>query len=201
MPEGVKRCAWVTGDPLYLAYHDDEWGAPAHDDRRLFEMLILEGAQAGLSWLTILRKREGYRRAFAGFDPALVARFGDAEVAARLADPGIVRNRLKIASAVGNAAAFLAVQRQHGSFDRFLWDLVGDHAGRPRDGRRRRPGDVPARTPESDALSKELVRRGFKFVGSTICYAYMQAIGVVNDHLVTCYRHAQVQALSAPSAA
>ena len=193
MSEGVKRCAWVTGDPLYLAYHDEEWGVPAHDERHLFEMLILEGAQAGLSWITILRKREAYRRAFAQFDPALVARFGDAEVAARLADPGIVRNRLKVASAVGNAAAFLAIQAEHGSFDRFVWGRLGGH---PRPNRWRRPADVPARTPESDALSKELLRRGFKFVGSTICYAYMQAIGLVNDHLVTCFRHPQVSALS-----
>jgi DNA-3-methyladenine glycosylase I len=187
MPDALKRCAWVTDDPLYLAYHDEEWGVPAHDDRHLFEMLILEGAQAGLSWLTVLRKRESYRRAFAGFDPAVVARFGEAEVAARLADPGIVRNKLKVHSAVRNAAAFLAVQAEHGSFDRFLWTFVGGH---PKQNRLRRGGDIPAKTEISDALSKELSRRGFKFVGSTICYAYMQAVGMVNDHLVSCFRHA-----------
>ena len=193
MPPLVKRCAWVNDDPLYIAYHDEEWGVPAHDDRHLFEMLTLEGAQAGLSWITILRKRASYRRAFAGFDPAVVALFGPAEVAERLADPGIVRNRLKVESTVRNAKAFLALQAEHGSFDRFVWDFVGGHA---KQNRRKASGDVPPRTEVSDALSKELLRRGFKFVGSTICYAYMQATGMVNDHLLSCFRHAECAALS-----
>jgi DNA-3-methyladenine glycosylase I len=183
-----KRCPWAGDDPLYVAYHDSQWGVPEHDDRMLFEMLILEGAQAGLSWITILRKREAYRRAFAGFDVAAVAKFGEPEVAALLADPGIVRNRLKIRSTVGNAAAFLAVQEEVGSFDRFIWQFVG---GAPKQNRRR-AGTVPARTAESDAMSRELGRRGFKFVGTTICYAYMQAVGMVNDHLVSCFRHGEV---------
>jgi len=187
--DAPKRCAWAVGDPLMLAYHDRQWGVPEHDDRMLFEMLILEGAKAGLSWLTVLRKREAYRKAFAGFDPAKVARFGEREVAALLADPGIVRNRLKIRATIANAAAFLAVQEEHGSFDRFVWQLAG---GAPRRNKRRRPADVPARTAESDAMSRELSRRGFKFVGSTICYAYMQAVGMVNDHLVSCFRHDEV---------
>jgi DNA-3-methyladenine glycosylase I len=189
MTETPKRCHWAGDDPLYVAYHDRQWGVPEHDDRMLFEMLILEGAQAGLSWLTILRKRETYRRAFAGFDPAEVARFGEHEVAALLADPGIVRNQLKIRAAIGNAAAFLRVQAEAGSFDRFVWQLAG---GAPKRNHRRRPADVPARTAASDAMSKELQRRGFKFVGTTICYAYMQAVGMVNDHLVSCFRHGEV---------
>jgi DNA-3-methyladenine glycosylase I len=184
-----KRCPWAGDDPLYIAYHDQQWGVPEHDDQRLFEMLVLEGAQAGLSWITILRKREAYRRAFAGFDPAKVARFGEREVKALLADAGIVRNQLKIRSAIGNAAALLAVQAEVGSFDRHVWQFVG---GAPKQNRRRRMADVPARTAESDAMSKDLGRRGFKFVGSTICYAYMQAVGMVNDHLVSCFRHGQV---------
>lgn len=184
-----KRCSWAGDDPLSIEYHDRQWGVPEHDDQRLFEMLVLEGAQAGLSWITILRKREAYRRAFAGFDPATVARFGERETAALLADAGIVRNRLKIQSAIGNAAAFLAVQAQAGSFDRFIWQFVG---GAPRRNRRRRMADVPARTAESDAMSKELGRRGFKFVGTTICYAYMQAVGMVNDHLISCFRYGEV---------
>ena len=187
--DAVKRCSWAVGDPLMIAYHDRQWGVPEHDDRTLFEMLILEGAQAGLSWSTILRKREAYRRAFAGFDPAAVARFGEREVAALLADAGIVRNRLKINAAIGNARAFLAVQQEVGSFDRFVWQLAG---GAPVRNKRRRPGDVPARTAASDAMSKALARRGFKFVGTTICYAYMQAVGVVNDHLVSCFRYGEV---------
>ena len=189
MTDTPKRCAWAGDDPLYIAYHDQQWGVPEHDDRRLFEMLILEGAQAGLSWITILRKREAYRRAFAGFDPEKVARFGEREVAALLADPGIVRNRLKIRATVGNAARFLAVVDEVGSFDRFVWQFVG---GAPKRNHRRRPADVPARTAESDAMSRELERRGFKFVGTTICYAYMQAVGMVNDHLVSCFRHGEV---------
>jgi DNA-3-methyladenine glycosylase I len=186
MTDSLKRCHWAGDDPLYIAYHDQQWGVPEHDDSMLFEMLILEGAQAGLSWITILRKREAYRRAFAGFDPAAVARFGEREVDALLQDAGIVRNKLKIRAAITNAAAFLQVQEEAGSFDQFVWQFVG---GAPKLNRRRRPADVPARTAESDAMSKELTRRGFKFVGSTICYAYMQATGMVNDHLVSCFRH------------
>jgi DNA-3-methyladenine glycosylase I len=181
------RCAWAAGaDPLSRAYHDREWGVPVRDDRRLFELLVLEGAQAGLSWATILRKRDGYRRAFAGFDPRRVARFGPARVARLLADPGIVRNRLKIEAAVANARATLAVQREFGSLARFLWDLAG---GAPRVNAWRAPREVPARTAASDAMSAALRRRGFRFVGSTICYAFMQATGMVDDHTVDCFRH------------
>jgi DNA-3-methyladenine glycosylase I len=169
-----------------IAYHDREWGRPVHDDVVLFEFITLEGAQAGLSWETILAKREAYRRAFAGFDPAKVARFSPARRARLLQDPGIVRNRLKIDSAVTNAAAFLKVQREFGSFDRFLWDFAG---GRPIASRHRTTRDLPARTGLSDRLSAELKRRGFRFVGSTICYAFLQAVGVVNDHSVDCFRH------------
>ena len=178
------RCAWAQ-TPLSIAYHDSEWGRPVHDDRVLFEFLTLEGAQAGLSWETILRKRENYRKAFAQFDPAKVARFTGERVARLMNDPGIVRNRRKIDSAITNARQFLAVQREFGSFDRFVWSFVG---GRPRVNRPRSLGDVPARTAESDALSKELARRGFKFVGSTICYAFMQAVGMVDDHAADCFR-------------
>jgi DNA-3-methyladenine glycosylase I len=180
------RCPWPTTERC-IAYHDTEWGVPLHDDRRLFEFLVLEGAQAGLSWLTILNKRENYRRAFDGFDPGKVARYGARKVAALLADPGIVRNRLKIAAAIRNAQAFLAVQREFGSFDRYIWRFTG---GRPIQNAWRTLKQVPARTPESDAMSRDLRERGFKFVGSTICYAHMQATGMVNDHLVTCPRHA-----------
>ena len=180
------RCAWVSDDPLYLDYHDREWGVPVHDDRLLFEMLTLEGAQAGLSWLTILRKRERYREVFERFDPHRVAAFGAAKVAELLADPGIVRNRLKVESTIRNARAFLEVQAEHGSFDAFLWDFVG---GEPRRNAWRSLAEVPAKTPLSDALSKELKRRGFNFVGSTICYAFMQAVGMVNDHTVDCFRY------------
>ena len=186
MPALPARCPWPTTE-RYIAYHDQEWGVPLHDDRRLFEFLVLEGAQAGLSWLTILNKRENYRRAFDGFDPGKVARYGARKVAALLADPGIVRNRLKIASAIRNAQAFLAVQREFGSFDRYIWQFTG---GRPIQNAWRSIKQVPARTPESDAMSRDLRERGFKFVGSTICYAHMQATGMVNDHLVTCPRHA-----------
>ena len=181
------RCAWAGRDPLYVRYHDEEWGVPVHDDRRLFEMLVLEGAQAGLSWITILRKRPAYRRAFARFHPQVVARFGPREVRARLADPGIVRNRLKIESAVKNARALLAVRREFGSFDAYIWRFVG---GRPRINRPRSLAGVPARTPESDAMSRDLKRRGFSFVGSTICYAFMQAVGMVDDHVRGCWRSA-----------
>lgn len=184
----MERCPWATSE-LSVRYHDTEWGVPAHDDRVLFEFLILEGAQAGLSWDTILRKRERYRAVFDGFDPEKVARYGARKCASLLADPGIVRNRLKIASAVGNARAFLQVQEGFGSFDAYLWRFVG---GEPRTNRWRSRAQVPARTPESDAMSKDLKRRGFRFVGSTICYAYMQATGMVNDHLVGCFRHREV---------
>jgi DNA-3-methyladenine glycosylase I len=181
-----KRCAWCEGNDLQTRYHDREWGVPVHNDRRFFEFLILEGAQAGLSWDTILKKRENYRRAFAGFDPVKVARFGPRQARALMKNPGIVRNRLKISSAISNAQAFLAVQREFGSFDRYIWGFV---SGRPMQNRWRRMKQVPASTPESDAMSKGLKKRGFRFVGSTICYAFMQATGLVNDHLVTCFRH------------
>jgi DNA-3-methyladenine glycosylase I len=183
-----RRCAWAS-NPRALEYHDREWGVPAHDDRRLFEFLILEGAQAGLSWDTILRKRAAYRRAFARFNPAAVARFDRRRVAALLRDDGIVRNRLKIESAVRNAHAFLEVQREFGSFDAYVWRFVG---GRPRVNRWRSMRQVPARSKESDALSKDLKKRGFNFVGSTICYAFMQAVGLVNDHVVECFRYAEL---------
>jgi DNA-3-methyladenine glycosylase I len=184
------RCPWATDD-LYVAYHDKEWGVPQHDDRHLFEMLILEGAQAGLSWSTILKKRQNYRAAFDNFVPALVAKYGDKKVKQLLNDPGIVRNRLKVAAAIQNAKSFLRVQEEFGAFDAYIWRFVD---GRPIQNRRRRMADVPARTRESDAMSKDLLQRGFKFVGSTICYAYMQAVGMVNDHLTSCFRHHEVSA-------
>jgi DNA-3-methyladenine glycosylase I len=180
------RCPWCLSTPEYIAYHDREWGRPVHDDRVLFEFLILEGAQAGLSWSTILAKRAHYRRAFAGFDPARVARFTPARLEKLLRDPGIVRNRLKVASTVTNAKAFLAVQEEFGSFDAYAWQFVG---GRPIVNRRRSMKDVPATTPESDAFSKDLRKRGFTFVGSTIMYAFMQAVGMVDDHLLDCPLH------------
>jgi DNA-3-methyladenine glycosylase I len=178
-----KRCPWCLGSPEYIAYHDREWGRPVHDDRVHFEFLILEGAQAGLSWSTILRKRENYRAAFAGFDPAKVARFTPAKVAKLLADPGIVRNRLKVEGAVKNAKAFLAVQEEFGSFDAYVWRFVG---GKPKVNRPRSMKNVPATSAESDALSKDLKKRGFTFVGSTIMYAFMQATGMVDDHIAGC---------------
>jgi DNA-3-methyladenine glycosylase I len=181
-----NRCPWCGDDPLYVSYHDQEWGVPCHDDRRLFEFLILEGAQAGLAWITILRKREGYRRAFAGFDPAVVARYGDADVARLLADPGIVRNRLKIAGAITNAGAFLAVQEEFGSFAAYQWHFVGEQ---PIRNAWTRLADIPAETDISRTLSRDLKARGFKFVGPTIVYAHMQAVGMVDDHLVSCHRH------------
>ena len=180
------RCPWSEGDALYQAYHDQEWGVPTHDDHELFEMLILEGAQAGLSWITILKKRERYRQVFSGFDPARVARFGSRKIDRLLADAGIVRNRLKIRSAVANARAFLRVQKEFGSFDTYLWGFVD---GRPVQNTWTTLAEVPARTTLSDQISTDLKRRGFGFVGSTICYAYMQAIGLVNDHLTSCFRH------------
>jgi DNA-3-methyladenine glycosylase I len=179
------RCAWANGE-LLIRYHDEEWGVPVHDDRKLFEFLILEGAQAGLSWNTILNKRENYRKAFDGFDPARVARYDRRKIERLLRDPGIVRNKLKIASAVGNARAFLQVQKEFGSFDVYIWQFV---EGKPRVNSPKSMKQVPARTPESDAMSKDLKKRGFKFVGSTICYAFMQAVGMVNDHVVSCFRY------------
>ncbi|CAG0981453.1 DNA-3-methyladenine glycosylase 1 [Anaerolineae bacterium] len=187
--DGLSRCAWVTDDPLYILYHDTEWGVPVFDDRKLFEFIVLEGAQAGLSWLTILKKRENYRKAFAGFDPAEVAAFGEEKIQGLLNDPGIVRNQLKIRSAVTNAAAFLKVQKEFGSFAEYSWRFVG---GRQVVHRFRSLKEVPATTPESDALSRDLKKRGFKFVGSTIIYSHMQAVGMVNDHVVGCFRHAEV---------
>ena len=181
----MKRCAWAR-TPLSIAYHDREWGVPVHDDRVLFEFITLEGAQAGLSWETILKKRDAYRQAFSGFDPAKVARYPAARRARLMQDEGIVRNRLKIDSTVTNAAAFLAVQREFGSFDRFLWDFAG---GKPLVSRARSSRQLSARTALSDALSKELKRRGFRFVGTTICYAFMQAVGIVNDHATDCFRY------------
>lgn len=183
-PAGITRCPWARSD-LAIAYHDTEWGVASHDDRHLFEMLILEGAQAGLSWETILRKRPHYREVYAGFDPRLVARFDARKQAALLADPGIVRNRLKIAASIANARAFLEVQDAFGSFEAYLWRFVD---GKPVVNRPSSLGDIPPRTPLSDALSKDLLKRGFKFVGSTICYAYLQAVGVVNDHQRDCFR-------------
>ena len=185
----LVRCPWAGSDPLYIRYHDREWGVPLHDDRRLFEFLVLEGAQAGLSWLTILRKREAYRRVFDGFDPQRVAAFGPGRTAQLLADAGIVRNRLKINAAVRNARVVLALQEEFGSFDAYLWRFVN---GEPRTHRRRSMTEVPAQTPESTALSRDLIRRGGAFFGPTIAYAFMQAVGMVNDHLVGCFRHAEL---------
>ena len=182
----ATRCAWVSDDPDYLRYHDEEWGKPVHDDRVLFEFLILEGAQAGLSWLTILRKRENYRTAFDGFDVAKIARYNDAKIGALLADPGIVRNKLKVNSAVQNAKSFIAVQKEFGSFDTYVWRFVG---GQAKINHWQFIKEVPAKTAESDTLSKDLLTRGFKFVGSTICYAFMQAVGMVNDHTTDCFRY------------
>ncbi|MES9937010.1 MAG: DNA-3-methyladenine glycosylase I [Sedimenticola sp.] len=183
------RCQWVGDDPLYIDYHDREWGVPCHDDRKLFEFLLLEGAQAGLSWITILRKRENYRRLMDGFDAERIARYNSRKLESLLADPGIVRNRLKVTSAVTNARGFLQVQETFGSFSDYLWGFVD---GEPIQNRWRRLADVPVTTAESDALSRDLKRRGFKFVGSTICYAYMQAMGLVNDHTVDCFRHREL---------
>ena len=191
-PVTWKRCDWAGSDPLYASYHDGEWGVPLHDDRRLFELLLLEGAQAGLSWITVLRKRESYRRAFDRFDPRKIARYDRRKIQALLRDPGIVRNRAKVEGAVRSARAFLDLVGREGSFDRYLWSFVG---GKPLQNRRRSLGEVPAETTESRAMSRELRKRGFTFVGPTICYAFMQAAGMVNDHLVSCFRH---RPLSAP---
>lgn len=188
------RCAWAKeGDDLYVTYHDNEWGVPVHDDRKLFEFLVLEGAQAGLSWATILRKREAYREAFARFDAAEVARFGRRQIAQLLRNPGIVRNRLKVEGAVTNARAFLAVQAEFGSFDAYIWGFVG---GKPIQNRRKTTKDIPATTRESDVLSRDLKKRGFKFCGSTIVYAHMQATGMVNDHVLSCFRYGACSALA-----
>jgi DNA-3-methyladenine glycosylase I len=189
MMPSKPRCGWCGTDPLYVHYHDDEWGVPVHDDRTHFEFLILEGAQAGLSWSTILKKRENYREAFAGFDPERVARFGKREIERLVKNPGIVRNRLKVESAAKNARAFLAVQEEFGSFDRYVWRFAG---GRPIQNRWSHVREVPATSAESDALSKDLKKRGFTFVGSTIMYAHMQAVGMVNDHVVDCFRHREL---------
>jgi DNA-3-methyladenine glycosylase I len=185
----MKRCAWAGDDALYQKYHDTEWGVPLHDDQRLFEFLILEGAQAGLSWITILRKRENYRAAFDGFDARRIARYDADKIESLLKDAGIVRNRLKVQSAIINAQKFLEVQDEFGSFDRFIWQFVD---GATIQNKRRSMADIPPSTPESDAMSKELKRRGFKFVGSTICYAHMQATGMVNDHTTDCFRHKEL---------
>lgn len=185
----MKRCAWARSE-LVIPYHDQEWGTPQHDEHTFFEFLILEGAQAGLSWETILRKRDRYRRVFDRFDPRHVAKYDSRKVAQLMADPGIVRNRLKIASSITNARAFLDLQREFGSFDAYVWSFVD---GRPVDGKRRRREDLPARTPLSDRLSKDLKKRGFRFVGSTICYAFLQAVGVVNDHQIDCFRYGELK--------
>ena len=191
-----RRCAWVGTDPLMLRYHDREWGVPVHRDRKHFEFLILEGAQAGLSWSTVLRKREAYRRAFSRFDPSTVARYSAKRIRKLLQDPGIIRNRLKIESAVGNARAFLAVRDEFGTFDSYCWRFVD---GRPRVNRWKSTGQIPATSHESDAFSKDLKQRGFRFVGSTIIYAHMQAVGMVNDHLVDCFRYREVRRLTSPA--
>jgi DNA-3-methyladenine glycosylase I len=187
--DGVRRCPWPGTDPLMRAYHDSEWGSPAHDDTLLFEYLVLDAAQAGLSWATILRKRENYRAAFDRFDARRIARYDARKVRALLADPGIVRNRLKVESAVANARAFLVVQKEFGSFDAYVWSFVG---GKTMRNARKTLADLPAKTPESEAMSKDMVKRGFRFVGPTICYAFMQAAGLVNDHLVGCFRYREV---------
>jgi DNA-3-methyladenine glycosylase I len=189
LDDGPARCGWAGTDPAYVAYHDTEWGVPERDERKLFEMLLLEGAQAGLAWITILRKREGYRRAFDGFDPELIARYDARKKAALLADAGIVRNRLKVEAAVTNARRLLELRDAGQVFPDLLWDFVG---GEPTVNRWKTMADVPAKTSQSDAMSRELKRLGFKFVGSTICYAFMQATGMVNDHVVDCYRHAEL---------
>lgn len=186
-----SRCVWAGSDALYAAYHDREWGVPVRDDRLLFEFLILEGAQAGLSWSTILKKRENYRRAFDGFDPRKVARYDERKIRALLSDSAIVRNRLKIRGAVQNARALLAVQKEFGSFEAYIWQFVG---GQPRKNARKSLQEIPARTAESDAMSTDLKKRGFTFVGSTICYAFMQAVGMVNDHTVNCFRYKEISA-------
>jgi DNA-3-methyladenine glycosylase I len=186
----LKRCEWVGSDPLYNAYHDQEWGVPVHDERTLFEFLILEGAQAGLSWSTILNKRETYRQAFDLFDPVVVSRYDESKIEKLLQNPGIVRNRLKVESAVTNAHAFLSIQAEFGSFDHYIWEFV---SGETLQNAWKSLAEIPANTPQSDGMSKDLKKRGFKFVGSTICYAFMQAVGMVNDHVVDCFRYQELQ--------
>ncbi len=185
-----KRCAWTGDDTLMIRYHDDEWGVPVHDDRILFEFLILEGAQAGLTWKTVLNKRENYRKAFHGFDPAIIARYDDEDIARLLSDPGIIRNRLKITATILNARKFLEVQREFGSFDTYIWQFVGGKSIR---NKVRSMEEIPSRTNASDAMSKDLRKRGFKFIGPTICYAFMQAVGMVNDHQVDCFRYVEIE--------
>ncbi len=191
--ESIQRCAWSTSDPLYITYHDREWGVPVHDDRLLFEFLVLEGAQAGLSWITILRKRENYRQAFDRFDPQKIASYGDEKISELLNNPGIIRNRLKVNSAISNARAYLAVQEEFGSFDAYIWRFVG---GKPIQNTWTEMAQIPAKSAEAEALSKDLIRRGFKFVGPTICYAHMQATGMVNDHTIDCFRYQEVQQMT-----
>lgn len=188
----MNRCAWAGTEPFYVQYHDEEWGVPVHDDQLLFEFLVLEGAQAGLNWAIILRKRQNYRQAFDNFDPAAVARYDDAKIAGLLANPGIIRNRLKIAAAIQNARALLQVQDEFGSFDAYIWRFVG---GKPKVNAWVTMSEIPAQTPESVAMSKDLIKRGFRFVGPTICYAHMQATGMVNDHTVDCFRYEQLKSL------
>ena len=192
VPGARVRCPWGDGDPLYVSYHDEEWGVPTHDDQKLFEMLILEGAQAGLSWITVLRKRESYRKSFSGFDPRRIARYSAKKVERLLGNDGIIRNRLKVESSIKNARAFVSVQSEFGTFDRYIWGFVD---GRPTRNAWARMEDIPAQTKQSDTMSKDLKRRGFSFVGSTICYAFMQATGMVNDHLVGCFRYHAVNRL------
>lgn len=184
-----KRCEWVGEEPLYLSYHDNEWGVPVHDERKQFELLTLEGAQAGLSWLIVLKKRENYRKAFDNFDPVKIAAYDERKIKELLSNEGIIRNRLKIESAIQNARAFLAVQEEYGSFDAYLWQLVG---GRPKINAWKTMEDIPSKTPESDEMSQTLKKKGFKFVGSTICYSHMQAVGMVNDHTVDCFRYMEL---------
>jgi DNA-3-methyladenine glycosylase I len=191
-----KRCEWCGTDPLYVDYHDNDWGVPVHDDRLLFEMIVLEGAQAGLSWSTVLKKRESYRKAFDNFDPAKVARYTDKRMARLLENPGIIRNRLKVASAVRNAKAFLKVVDEFGSFDAYIWRFVDF---KPIQNKWKHMKELPASTPESDAMSKDLKKRGFNFVGSTICYALMQSIGMVNDHVVDCFRYREIDKIQLKS--
>ncbi|MFM1897034.1 MAG: DNA-3-methyladenine glycosylase [Pseudomonadota bacterium] len=188
----TERCSWPGSDPLYVAYHDHEWGVPVRDDRSWFEFVCLEGQQAGLSWITILRKRDNYRKAFHNFDVTRVARMTDAAIEKQLQNPGLIRNRLKLFSIRSNAQAFIKVQQEFGSFDAYIWRFVG---GKPLDGRRQTMKDVPATTPESDAMSKDLKKRGFKFCGSTICYAFMQAAGMINDHTANCFRYRNIKKL------
>jgi len=191
---GKNRCAWSASDPLYIAYHDTEWGVPIHDDQHLFEFLVLEGAQAGLSWITILRKREAFRRAFDQFDPVKVAAYDNAKIAALMNDPGIIRNRAKIIATIGNAQAFLKVQEEFGSFDAYIWQFVN---GKPIQNVWNSLNEIPAKTNESEAMSKDLLKRGFKFVGPTICYAHMQATGMVNDHTTDCFRYEEIKSQTA----